>query len=73
MGGEGGSGRGRGTVVDYDGNVGIVFVGGVEGGGGRSSGGVGRSVADGVELWRGVWGRETRGAGGGGHCGERGR
>lgn len=41
-------GRGGGTVVNYDGNFRVVFVGGVEGGGGRSSGGVGGSVADGV-------------------------
>lgn len=57
---------GRGTVVDYNGDIGVVSIGGVEGGGGGGGGGVGGSVADGVELWGG---RETRGAGGGGHCG----
>lgn len=58
-----------GTVVDYNGDVGVVSVGGVEGGGFGGGGGVGGSVADGVELWGRFRGRETRGAGGGGHCG----
>lgn len=66
-------GEGGGTVVYYDGDVGVVSVGWVGVGGGGSAGGVGGSVADGVELWGRFRRWETRGAGGGeGHCGGRG-
>lgn len=61
-------GERRGTVVDYDCDFGVVFIGWIEGGGGGCAGGVGGSVADRIERRGGFRGRETRGAGGSRHC-----